>query len=374
MSRQELWAAATLFVVNVGFGLVLPWTPELVGSWGPDGAALGALLYVVAKLSIQTTSGASIDRSGPDPWLRASLVLYACSLLVMLGGTSLTFAVGRLLEGLATGIVYVAVMTSIADGDVATAGSRAGRVAGIGTAGLLAGPGLAWGFSGQGPRLPVMGIAIASLVLAMTLGRSPPRQRSRERPTQARHLLRDSRFLLVLAPVFFGKLSFTALEGVLPFMGLRCCGAGPDEVASWLLMMGLAFGVAQPIGGALSDRMGKVVLGIAAPLVLGGLVMSSFDAEVITVVLGLLGYAIGQSLAFAWAMRRLITTDWGVGGGGAIGLHGAATDLATLVGPTSFVLLYDRIGSGALLLLALVAALMMLGGLVLNRRQKRGVG
>ena len=30
--------------------------------------------------------------------------------------------------------------------------------------------------------------------------------------------IRD-RFLLVLAPVFFGKLSFTALEGVLPFMG-----------------------------------------------------------------------------------------------------------------------------------------------------------
>jgi predicted MFS family arabinose efflux permease len=365
-----LWAAATLFVVNVGFGLVLPWTPQLAGSWGPNAAALGALLYGIAKLGVQASSGASIDRTGPGPWLRASLWAYSLSLLVMLAGTSASFAVGRLLEGLATGIVYVAVMTSLAEGDAATAGTRAGKVAGIGTAGLLAGPGLAWGFGEQGPSLPVAGVAIVAFVLSLTLGRFEMVTKSpSESAATVRHLLREPRFLLVLAPVFFGKLSFTALEGILPFMGPRCCGAPPNEVASWLLMMGLVFGIAQPVGGALSDRIGSIVLGIALPLVLGGLLIASFDGGTASVIAGLLGYAMGQSLAFAWAMRQLIAVDWGVGSGRAIGFHGSVTDLATLVGPTAFVLLYDRIGSEALMVLAMVAA--AIGGFVIISRGSR---
>lgn len=368
------WAALAFFVLNLGFGVVLPWSPGLVGASDPaDALALSALAYGLGKLLVQAPAGAWVDRHGAARFLRPALLTYAASLGLLALGDPLAFLVGRGLEGIATGVAQVAILSVVAEGGAGDLGERIGKVAGIGTGGVLAGPALALAAGQGGPLVPVMIAAGCALLVAL----AAPRRRGGRvpEPTRAERssLLRTPAFVALVLPVAFGKLSFTALEGILPLHGPRCCGLLPEGVAGWMLLLGVAFGLAQPLGGWLSDRCSARAVAAPGFLVgLGGLAwLAGTSSGMRETTTALLGYGLGQSLVFAATLRQLLATPFPVGRGTVLGVHGSLTDVATIVGPTVFVALYGRHASLAFAGLAVSGAICAAGYFWLSRRPPR---
>jgi MFS family permease len=355
-----VWACLSSFVLHLGFGVVLPWSPELVGtSDAATALAASALVYAVAKLLIQVPAGTAVDRYGASRWLAPSLLVYAVSLLLMVLGHPIAFFAGRALEGLATGVAYVAILAVVAEGDRDRVGERIGKVLGVGAAGVLAGPVLALVAGGGGPLIPVALAAGAALFVALTA----PRLAGQRVPPPTRHersaLLRAPLFLALLMPILFGKLSLTALQGILPLHGPVCCERDPQGVALWMLLLGVAFGIAQPLGGWLSDRVSaRAVITSTWPMALIGLCAVGWMYADAPTTGALLTYAFFQSLAFAATMRALLHERWPVGRGSVLGIHAAITDLATLVGPSVFVFLYGRVAEVSLWGVAGIGALL----------------
>ncbi|MBO6933486.1 MAG: MFS transporter [Deltaproteobacteria bacterium] len=355
-----------LFVVSLGYGVIVPLLPQLAGGRAAtDETMLSAVYasYAITKIAMQIPGGVWADRFGPERVARWALVVFGVSLAAFLLPLGLeSFTLWRALEGAATGLVYPACFAIAARGEPGAPkddehmGRRMGFLGAIGTSGLLVGPALG-GLLGEatelGPKLPLLVALGATVVVTLLLfvRPSPPPTRAVEKtPAEAFReigaLLKSGLFIALMLPIAFNKLTFSAFQGLLPLVGPDHLGLDVGGVTALFVVTGLAFGLAQPIAGALADRVDprRVANAFALPL-LGSLVAMGFLTNGWAFGAAYAGYIGSSSVIFTATLKHAATSTGDERSyGGVFGVFGTATDLMTVVGPLLFLNLYPAMG------------------------------
>lgn len=352
--------ALALFVVSLGYGVVVPLLPELAGVSDTGSASALSIVYAAyaaAKIGAQVPGGAWVDTVGGKRVLRAGIVLFTLSLVGFLFPLGAAwFAFVRTVEGAATGLVYPAVFALVLRGGVEKgSGKRIGAVSGIGTSGLLVGPAIAGALANQGARAAVLAalgvsVVICAFVLAgQGLGEDEPRVAGRRTVTsEVRNLVAlatTAGFLALCLPIAFNKLTFSAFQGLLPLHG-PTLGLGVRGVSALFAATGIVFGASQALGGVLVDKFTPrgVVLALTVPLLVSLGVLPLTTAPLVFGA-AYLAYVCASSIIFTatlkHAARAFGTEDTY---GGVFGVLGTLTDLMTIVGPLVFLNLYRPLG------------------------------
>lgn len=373
-------SALALFAVSLGYGVVVPLVPTLAGGAEGLGLSLVYALYSAAKISAQLPGGVWVDRVGADRMLRLGLGLFVLATAgFLIPGPVWWLVALRIVEGLATGLVYPAVFARVFS--AGGSGTSLGAVGGLGSSGMVLGPALAGLLGRHDVRTP---LAIAVLVALLAFAWSfLERKRGAERPRPPRTLKeelgqlaalgRNVAFVGTLLPIAFNKLSFTGLAGVLPLHAKRFVGLELGGVTVLFGLLGVTFGLAQPLGGALADRFAarKVVL-LAAPLSLASLAAMSFLLEPVPHALALVGYVAGSSVVFAVVLKHAADAHGSAGThGGVFGVIGTSTDVMTVLGPLVFVNAYQAWPRALYALMASVGVVFFVGFWALGRRDLR---
>ncbi len=362
-----LLGTLALFVVSLGYGVVVPLLPELAGGReATDEALLSAVYaaYAATKIGAQVPGGVWVDRAGPERVMRLALVAYAVSLGGFLVGQDLRwFSLVRAVEGAATGLVYPAAFAlALRDAPVGREGRRLGAMAGIGTSGLLVGPALG-GWLGEGdPHLPVW-VALAAtgpvILWSFTLARREVTRTPRTLKAELAGLARlagTASFVALMLPIAFNKLTFSSFQGLLPLWGPDVLGVGTRGVTAYFVLTGVCFGLAQPIAGHLADRGGArpIVLAAALPM-LGALAALRWTDTPVGFGVAYGAYVMLASVMFTATMKHAAVT-FGTADtyGGLFGMLGTLTDLMTIVGPLLFLNLYAGVGASVGLWMAAI--------------------
>lgn len=353
--------------------------PVLLGG-DPGEALLSTLfaLYAVAKLAALLPGGLLSDRFGEGAMIRFSLAAFTLSLVgFVVEGPPVLVLSARTLEGVATGLLYpplFARAARLARGS----GTSLGVLGGIGTSGLLVGPGLAALLVPTlGPRAPVMIALALSVVVVLWAAATPlPGGEARaERSTLAGELSRLRRFVGSVAfiglslPVAFNKLTWTAFQGLIPVVGPASLGADPREVALVFVAAAVAFGVGQPVGGVLADRIpprrGVLWLMPVVVATLPGLV----GADRVGAAGLFFAYAVLGSIVYSLVVKEVALAVGGKPGAGAgIGVFQTVTDSMTILGPPLFLGIHAAAGRMTFAAMAAVGVLFFAGYAVLGGR------
>ena len=369
-------ATLALFVVSLGYGVIVPLLPELAGGRGAtDEGLLSAVYagYAAAKIGCQVPGGVWVDRVGAEKVVRWALAAFTLSLAGFLLPVGLeAFTVVRAVEGAATGLVYPAVFAMAARGPAEGAGKRMGLVAGGGTSGLLVGPALGGLLAPIDLDLPVLVALIVSAGLTLTLvfwRPAPPASSGAgagaevERPATAgeafrelARLARNVAFLALMLPIAFNKLTFSAFQGLLPLVGPDAYDLGSRGVTLLFVLTGVVFALSQPVGGFLADRFrARSVALFFTPPLLAALVGMAFASSATLFAVAYGSYIGASSIIFTATMKHAATA-WGSDDtyGGVFGLLSTLTDTMTIVGPLLFINLYAALGGGVFWAMAAV--------------------
>ncbi|HVJ92212.1 MAG TPA: MFS transporter, partial [Labilithrix sp.] len=185
-----------------------------------------------------------------------------------------------------------------------------------------------------------------ALVIALR-GRAPVGRLDEEKPMRERlgelaQMARSPLFWALTLPVGFNKLTFSSLQGILPLYGARGLGLTTTRIALLFVLIGVCFGVAQPVGGALADRFAPRAVSIAfMPPMLLALLGMSMTRAFATFTIAFATYIFCSSLIFAATMKHTAAA-FGTNDtyGGVSGIFATVTDLMTIVGPLLFLNIY----------------------------------
>jgi DHA1 family tetracycline resistance protein-like MFS transporter len=313
--------------------------------------------------------------------MRAALMLFSCSLAgFLIPSTSpAVFTIWRVMEGIATGLAYPAAFAAVLTDAGTHGGKRMGTVAALGTSGLLLGPALGGLLGQEQPRLPVAVALAASLLVTLLAWLWRPSATTVAQPktlqgelSSLKELATNLAFVGTMLPITFNKLTYSALQGILPLVAATQLHLDTRGVTAVFALTGMGFGAAQVLGGTLSDRISprKLVLVCTPPLLAGLLVMAFLDG-LVPFSSGYSAYVLCSSVIFTATLKHAATHADPARYGGMYGLLGTLTDTATVVGPLLFVNLYGWHQGLVFLDMALVGLLFCGGFIVLGRRRSQ---
>ena len=382
-SRKNLLILAfTLFVVMLGFGVIIPILPFYVEQMGAGGTELGLLVasYGVMKLVCGPFWGSLSDRIGRKPVLLIGILGYAITMFWFGLATELwTLFAARILSGILSSATAPTAMAYI--GDSTTERERSGGLGILGAAvglgtifgpaagGLLAGKSLALPFFIAG-GMALLALALAALLLPESLSAEARREVAAEREATALAAWRHAIFgplgiLFVLTLVSTAGLMI--FGNVFGLYALDRFGFGPEEVGVIMMVLGLASAAAQgALAGPLTKRWGEVLVvraGLAASVLGFGLLLLA--NEFVTVLLATAFFGATTALQVP-ALTSLTSQRSTLSQGITMGLNNAFVSLGRIVGPLLGGLLFDVNMSypyvaGAAIMLVGVAITMNLG-------------
>ncbi|MBK6811241.1 MAG: MFS transporter [Sandaracinaceae bacterium] len=349
------------FLVNLGYGIVLPVLPTLAHATPVDVGFMYSI-FSAAKLVALLIGGAAADRVGAERVLRWGVVAYAVSLAGLGWADSVSSVlVFRAVEGLAVGVVVPAVSAIVlSTGDAPDFTRRHGIVLGVGGAGMVVGPLVGFAVGRESVRPAMLATAGVTLLAAWLVPKlaAHVRASSAGPVSLARELLgyaRSGVFVILVLPLAFGKLAFGLLQPLLPLHAERI--ALTDlEVAALFGATGVLFALMQPVAGVVRRRFSArgMTAAFAALAALAFVAMAFW--------LGKLGF-VGSYLAYVVFGSLLFAANSGLMGetyheaqddhGKVFGAMHAVTDLGMLVGPPLLLALYER--DAALTFLALTS-------------------
>lgn len=319
----------TVLIDMIGFGLIIPVMPELVGELtglrADEAARLGAILmvsYAAMQFVFAPIVGGLSDRFGRKPILLAALGGFTIDYLIM--GFAPVFwllLIGRLLAGI-FGASYTTANAFIAD--ITPPEQRAGRFGMMGAAfglGFIIGPGLG-GVLGEwfGPRAPFFAAAALSglnfiyglIVLPETLKPENRRKFDWTRANPFGSLWQIRRYPAVLGLI--GAVSLMLLgHAVFPAIWSYYTAYRfewtPDAIGFSLMAVGIATAVVQ--GGLTRVLVPK---------------MGEWRAIMFSLILGIFAYAAYGLITAGWMVYVIIAFS-AVGGIGQPALQGVMSRL-----------------------------------------------
>ena len=347
--RRNLYILSfTLFVVMLGFGLVIPIIPFYMESMGAGGIEMGLLVtvYAVMRLIFGPLWGALSDRIGRKPVLMIGVLGYGITMLFFGFATKLWMMfLARALSGVLSSATSPTTMAYIGDSTESKDRSKGmgilGAVIGIGT---ILGP-AAGGFLGSvsysTPFFIAAGMSFLALLLVWTLlpESLPVSQRGKKQERQKVGLKEFRQILFSPLGVLFcltalASLAMASFSGIFGLYALQKFAYGTQMVGVIMMAVGLVSVLTQGLLiGPLSKQYGEVRI-IQSSLFLtavGFLLISlshsmpflMLSISVFTMAVALLTPAL-SSLTSQWA-----TLEQGI----TMGFSNAFQSMGRIIGP-----------------------------------------
>jgi DHA1 family multidrug resistance protein-like MFS transporter len=382
--RNLLILSFTLFVVMLGFGVVIPIIPFYMDNLGAGGTELGLLVasYAIMRLICAPIWGSVSDRVGRKPIMMIGIFGYGITMVLFGLATELWMLfVARMLSGILSSATAPTTMAYI--GDSTSEEERGGGMGILGAAvgiGTIFGPALGGLLAGESLSTPFFiagGMSILALMLiAIFLPESLPKH-SRQ-PTDKRIPLPEIRLWwqalsspigipLVLA--FLLTCGMMIFYGIFGLYALEKFNYGPEEVGTIFMVVGLVSAVTQGVlTGPFTKRWGETAVIKIALLasVIGFILMSLANTYLTTILsIGVFIFATALLIPSVSALTsKRATTQQGM----AMGLSNSFMSLGRIVGPlwAGFVfdinIIYPYISGALTMLIGFIISLFWLTG------------
>jgi MFS family permease len=337
-----------------GYSVIVPVTPAIAAATGAGPALIGALVasFPAAMLVGYSLAGHGIRRRRPTVVLAGGLALLALgSLGFALGGGLPAYFAARLVMGLGSGGLWIAITFAVLERWPGQEYQCMSRIYAAYSVGGLVGPALGAIGGVRGPFLAYLALVVLAMPLAVAVG-TPPRRRRFEAD---RSVLRLPGFWLACAGVLFAILALGLVEGVLP---LHVADRLQQAQIGWLYVgLALLLAVSAVVAGRLAPRR---AVAASVALVPVGVALAGMSGTVPLFVVGLalagIGIGIGETgstgvLLEAVAPERIVT---------AMVLWSQLGIVGYLAGPAVGGAVAEAFGFGAVVLVPLAAAVPLL--------------
>ncbi len=335
-----------LFVVMLGYGIVIPIFPFYIESMDAGGMELGLLAasYALMRLIFGPIWGGLSDRVGRKPILLVGILGYVVTMVWFGLATQLwmLFA-ARILAGILSSATAPTTMAYI--GDSTSEDERGGGMGLLGAAGgigTIVGPALGGFLADTSLSLPFFiaaGMALLALVLATIFLPEPhPAREQKEKEAivdlrvwwQAIFSPIGSLFILT----FISTCGFMIFASVFGLYGLERFNYGPEQVGIIMMVLGLVSALAQGlVAGPATKRWGDetiIKIGLLATALSFGLMLlaNTFVTVILTTAVFALAASVSSPALLSLTSRRA-TIPQGI----AMGLSNSFVSLGRIVGP-----------------------------------------
>jgi DHA1 family multidrug resistance protein-like MFS transporter len=347
--RRNLYILTfVLFVVMLGYGIIIPIFPFYIESMGAGGTELGLLVasYAVMRLIFGPIWGGLSDRVGRKPILLVGILGYVITMVWFGLATQLwmLFA-ARILSGILSSATAPTTMAYI--GDSTPEDERGGGMGLLGAAGgigTIIGPAVGGYLATTSLSLPFFvaaGMALLALLLAVIF--LPESHPAREQTATEQEAIVDLRawWQALFSPIgTLFILTFISTSGLMIFAsafglyGLERFGYGPEQVGIIMMVMGAVSALTQGLlAGPATKRWGDARVirsGMLASALSFGLMLlaNTFVTVNLTTALLALTAAIVSPALLSLTSRRA-TVSQGI----AMGLSNSFVSLGRIVGP-----------------------------------------
>jgi MFS family permease len=344
-----------------GYSVIVPVTPAIAAATGAGPAVIGALVasFPAAMLVGYSLAGQGVRRGRSTVVLAGALALLALgSLGFVLGGGLPAYFAARLVMGLGSGGLWIAITFATLERFPGREYQGMSRLYAAYSVGGLVGPALGAIGGVRGPFLAYLALVVLALPLVVAVGTAPRRRRFEP----DRSVLRLPGFWLACAGVLFAILALGLVEGVLP---LHVAGRLDQAQIGWLYVgLALLLAVSAVVAGRLAPRR---AVAASVALVLPGVAVAGLSGTVPLFVVGLalagVGIGIGETgstgvLLEEVAPERIVTAMvlWS-----QIGIAGY------LAGPAVGGAVAEALGFQAVVLVPLAAAVPLLAAFRMAR-------
>ena len=342
---------AVMFLVYVGFGIIIPVIPFYAEDLGASPTELGLLMAVYSLMQFMFAPmwGRISDRIGRKPVMMIGIFGLAVSFFLMALSTNLwmLFA-ARIIGGFLSAANMPTVMAYAAD-----ITSEEDRGKGMGVIGASIGLGFVFGpaiggiFSKTDLQMPfyiagslsLLTFFLVMVVLKESLPKENRHQTERKRSGLLKALNGPESVLFFLS--LFITLSLSGLEATFAYFAAEKAGLGTTELGYIFMIMGLAGAIVQGgLVGRLTKRFGEgfvIQIGIFVSAL--GFFLILFTKDFLTAAIFLTVFGVGNGVIRP-AVSALLTKRSKTGHGSVTGLLSSFDSLGRILGPVLGGLLY----------------------------------
>lgn len=335
---------AVIFLVMVGFGIIIPVMPFYAKEMGASPTELGFLMaiYSFMQLLFAPMWGRVSDRIGRKPVMMIGILGLSISFLLMAISTELWMLfVARVIGGILSSANMPTAMAYVAD--ITTEEDRGKGMGIIGAAtglGFIFGPAVGGIFSKTSLGLPfyvagassLLTFFLVMLVLKESLAPENRNIRSRKKESFGQALKGPISMLFFLQ--FFVSISLAGLEATFAYFAADKADLGAVKLGYIFMIMGLAQAFVQGgLMGKLTKRFGEGVviqMGIVISAVGFGLIL--LTNNFVTAAIYLTIFGIGNGLIRP-GVSSLLTKKSTTGHGSTTGLLSSFDSLGRIIGP-----------------------------------------
>ena len=382
-SKRNLYILTfVLFVVMLGYGIVIPIFPFYIEEMGAGGTELGLLTasYAVMRLIFGPIWGGLSDRFGRKPILLIGILGYVITMVWFgLANTLWMLFAARILSGILSSATAPTTMAYI--GDSSPEDERGGGMGLLGAAGgvgTIVGPAMG-GFLASAslstPFFIAAGMALLSLILAIIfLPESHPVQAQSEE----KEAIIDLRawWNAIFSPIgtlfmltFISTCGLMIFANVFGLYGLERFNYGPEQVGIIMMVLGLVAALTQGLlAGPATKKWGDetvIKIGLFVTSIGFGLMLLADTFLTVLLTTAFFGITVSiQSPALLSLTSRRATVPQGI----AMGLSNSFVSLGRIVGPILGGVVLDvnlnlpYLSGAAIMLIAFFASLVWVKG------------
>lgn len=335
---------AVMFLVMVGFGIIIPVLPFYAEDIGANPTQLGFLMgvYSLMQLLFAPMWGRISDRVGRKPVIMIGILGLSLSFFLMGVSSSLWMLfVARIIGGILSSANMPTVMAYVAD--ITSPEDRGKGMGVVGAAtglGFVFGPAIGGVFSKINLTMPFYIAGVTSLItfflvwflLKESLAKET-RGQTNKKKTSLLGELKGSQSILFYLQLFI-SLSLSGLEATFAYFAAEKAGIGTVGLGYIFMIMGLASAIVQ---GGLVGRMTKkfgegsvIQIGIIISALGFGLILlvSNFTTAAIYLTI----FGIGNGVIRP-SISALLTKSSNAGHGSTTGLLSSFDSLGRIIGP-----------------------------------------
>lgn len=335
---------AVMFLVMVGFGIIIPVLPFYAENIGASPTQLGFLMavYSLMQLLFAPMWGRISDRIGRKPVIMIGILGLSLSFFLMGVSSSLWMLFfARIIGGILSSANMPTVMAYVAD--ITSPEDRGKGMGIVGAAtglGFVFGPAIGGVFSKISLSMPFYTAGVTSLLtfflvwflLKESLTKENRVQQNKQKISMWREL-KGSQSILFFLQLFI-SLSLSGLEATFAYFAAEKAGLGTVELGYIFMIMGLASAVVQGgVIGKMTKKFGEgfvIQIGIVVSAVGFGLIL--FVDNFTTAAIYLTIFGIGNGVIRP-SVSALLTKSSTAGHGSTTGLLSSFDSLGRIIGP-----------------------------------------
>ncbi|MFD2446930.1 MFS transporter [Bacillus sp. CGMCC 1.16607] len=331
---------AVMFLVMVGFGIIIPVIPFYAEDLGASPTELGLLMavYSFMQLLFAPMWGRISDRIGRKPVMMIGILGLSLSFFLMaMSSTLWMLFAARIIGGLLSSANMPTVMAYVAD--ITSEEDRGKGMGMIGAAiglGFIFGPAIGGIFSKESLNIPFYIAGASSLLtfflVLMVLKESLRQKQSKENDSLHKAFKGSASILFILQ--LFVSLSLSGLEATFAYFAAEKANLGTVKLGYIFMIMGLAGAVVQGgLVGRLTKQMGEgfvIQIGLVISIIGFGLILlvDSFTTAAIYLTV----FGIGNGFIRP-SVSSLLTKTSKTGHGQTTGLLSSFDSLGRIIGP-----------------------------------------